>query len=107
MIGIDQETRNTVLMTHTPWCRVAASAFTLALCWPNDISAQTEAGVARDAKSGAPLECLHVTLVDSTNRAVAHTVTDASSCSAGSRSAGRSIRWATETSSSGGILSTS
>ena len=35
-----------------------------------------ESGVARDAKSGAPLRCLHVTLVDSTDRAVAHTVTD-------------------------------
>jgi hypothetical protein len=35
-----------------------------------------ESGVARDAQSGAPLRCLHVMLVDSTDRAVAHTVTD-------------------------------
>jgi hypothetical protein len=38
--------------------------------------APAESGVARDAKSGAALRCLHVTLVDSTDRAVAHTVTD-------------------------------
>lgn len=48
----------------------------MALCWPAHISAQSEAGVARDQKSGAPLECLHVVLADSTDRAVAHTVTD-------------------------------
>jgi len=35
-----------------------------------------ESGLARDAKSGIPLSCLHVTLVDSTDRAVAHAVTD-------------------------------
>jgi hypothetical protein len=35
-----------------------------------------ESGIARDAKSGTPLRCLHVTLVDSTDRAVAHAVTD-------------------------------
>ena len=35
-----------------------------------------ESGVARDARSGAPLRCLHVMLVDSTDQAVAHTVTD-------------------------------
>jgi hypothetical protein len=35
-----------------------------------------ESGVARDAKSGAPLRCLHVILVDTADRAVAHTVTD-------------------------------
>jgi len=35
-----------------------------------------ESGVARDAKSGTPLRCLHVTLIDSTDHAVAHTVTD-------------------------------
>ena len=37
----------------------------------------TEAGIARDAKLGTPLECLHVALLDSTGRAIAHTVTDA------------------------------
>jgi len=35
-----------------------------------------QSGVARDARSGAPLRCLHVMLVDSTDQAVAHTVTD-------------------------------
>jgi hypothetical protein len=35
-----------------------------------------ESGIARDAKSGTPLRCLHVTLIDSTDRAVAHAVTD-------------------------------
>jgi hypothetical protein len=54
-----------------------ASVFALLVCWPAIISAQmAEAGVARDAKTGAPLECLHVVLADSADRAVAHTVTD-------------------------------
>jgi hypothetical protein len=35
-----------------------------------------ESGVARDAKLGSPLACLHVSLVDADDRAVAHTVTD-------------------------------
>ena len=35
-----------------------------------------EAGIARDAKLGSPLECLHVALLDSTGSAIAHTVTD-------------------------------
>jgi hypothetical protein len=77
VVGIDHETRNTLLMTRNHWRRSAAWAFALALCRPAHLSAQTEAGVARDQKSGAPLECLHVALVDSANRAVAHTVTDA------------------------------
>ena len=64
-------------MTRYHWRLAAALTLTLALCWPTHLAAQTEAGVARDAKSGAPLECLHVALVDSTNRAIAHTVTDA------------------------------
>ena len=34
------------------------------------------AGVARDANLGKPLQCLHVALIDSTGRSVAHTVTD-------------------------------
>lgn len=76
-LSTDPETRNTVLMTRNRWCRSAAWAYAVALCWPALLAAQTEGGVARDAKSGAPLECLHVALVDSTNRAVAHTVTDA------------------------------
>ena len=33
-------------------------------------------GIARDMRSRAPLGCLHVALVDSSQRAVAHTVTD-------------------------------
>ena len=36
-----------------------------------------EAGVARDARLGTPLECLRVALLDSTGSPVAHTVTDA------------------------------
>ena len=34
-------------------------------------------GIARDARTREPLECLHVALLDSTGRALAHTVTDA------------------------------
>ena len=64
-------------MSRNHWHGRAAWAFALALCWPAHLTAQSEGGVARDAKSGAPLECLHVALVDSANRAVAHTVTDA------------------------------
>ena len=37
-----------------------------------------EAGIARDAKLGFPLQCLHVVLTDSADRAVAHAVTDSS-----------------------------
>jgi len=37
---------------------------------------QAEGGIARDAKTRAPLECLHVALLDSSGRAVTHTVTD-------------------------------
>jgi hypothetical protein len=49
----------------------------LACLASNDLLAQmVEAGVARDAKLGTPLECLHVALLDSTDRAIAHTVTD-------------------------------
>jgi hypothetical protein len=35
-----------------------------------------QSGVARDALQGTPLACLHVVLLDSAARAVAHTVTD-------------------------------
>ena len=35
-----------------------------------------ESGVARDARGGAPLTCLHVMLVDAEDNPVAHTVTD-------------------------------
>ena len=34
-------------------------------------------GIARDARTREPLECLHVALLDSAARAIAHTVTDA------------------------------
>ena len=37
-----------------------------------------ESGIARDARLGTPLRCLHVALIDSTDRAVAHTVTASS-----------------------------
>jgi len=49
------------------------------LVWPAHLTAQppAESGIARDAKLRTPLECLHVALVDSADRAVAHTVTDA------------------------------
>ena len=33
-------------------------------------------GIARDARLGTPLSCLHVSLLDAAERAVAHTVTD-------------------------------
>ena len=51
----------------------------LVMCLPyvTRLDAQmVEAGIARDAKLKTPLECLHVALVDSGGRAVAHTVTD-------------------------------
>jgi len=46
---------------------------------PRLLAAQppAESGIARDAKLRTPLECLHVALVDASDRAVAHTVTDA------------------------------
>jgi hypothetical protein len=43
---------------------------------PRASAQMVEAGITRDAKLGMPLECLHVALLDSTGRAVAHTVTD-------------------------------
>jgi len=64
------------LMARNRWLREVASAFVFALCWPAHILAQTEAGVARDAKTRAPLECLHVALIDGSGKAVANTVTD-------------------------------
>jgi hypothetical protein len=52
----------------------------LALLWPFPAAAQppAESGIARDARLGTPLACLHVALIDSTDRAVAHAVTDSS-----------------------------
>ncbi len=65
-----------MVMTRTRWLRMLASLFSLGLWWPAVGSAQTEAGVARDNRTGSPLECLHVVLADSVDRAVAHAVTD-------------------------------
>jgi hypothetical protein len=55
---------------------LALAALLLAPAW---VAAQPPAasGIARDARLRTPLECLHVALVDSADRAVAHTVTDA------------------------------
>jgi hypothetical protein len=52
---------------------VLALAFTA-----SDVVAQppAESGIARDAKHGTPLQCLHVMLLDTADRAVAHAVTD-------------------------------
>lgn len=44
---------------------------------PASLSAQiAEGGIARDAARGTPYECLHVALLDSAGKAIAHTVTD-------------------------------
>jgi hypothetical protein len=61
-------------MRNRPFAFVVA----LLLLTTRALAAQppAESGAARDARSGAPLRCLHVMLVDSTDRAVAHTVTD-------------------------------
>ena len=67
-------------MTHPRSLRLSLAilgAATLACLAPARLSAQlVEAGVARDAKLGTPLACLHVALLDSAGRAVQHTVTD-------------------------------
>jgi hypothetical protein len=54
---------------------LAALALVLA---PSIAHAQppAESGIARDAKFGTALPCLHVALLDADDRAVAHTVTD-------------------------------
>lgn len=55
--------------------RLAALALLFAA---GDVLAQppAESGIARDARGSAPLACLHVALLDTADRAVAHTVTD-------------------------------
>lgn len=55
--------------------RLAAALLALAA---SALPAQPPAasGIARDARLGAPLPCLHVSLIDAGDRAVAHTVTD-------------------------------
>jgi len=59
--------------------RPLALAFLAALSFPALLAAQppAENGLARDAKLHTPLECLHVALVDASDRAVANAVTDA------------------------------
>jgi len=67
-------------MTHPRSLRLSLAivgSAILACFVPARLSAQlVEAGVARDAKSGIPLACLHVALLDSAGRAIQHTVTD-------------------------------
>jgi hypothetical protein len=55
---------------------VLAAAFVLFAAQTVSAQPPAESGIARDAQSGAPLRCLHVALVDSSDRAVAHAVTD-------------------------------
>jgi hypothetical protein len=59
---------------------VARLGATILVCLaPARLSAQlVEAGIARDAKLGTPLACLHVALLDSAGSAIQHTVTDSS-----------------------------
>jgi hypothetical protein len=53
---------------------MAASLLTVA----PSLAAQppAESGLARDARTGTPLACLHVALLDSADHAVAHSITD-------------------------------
>ena len=55
--------------------RLAALALVLVA---SDVVAQppAESGIAREARLGTPLSCLHVMLLDADDRAVAHSVTD-------------------------------
>jgi len=55
----------------------ALGALLVTVVVPTSLAAQmVEAGVARDAARGTPYECLHVALLDSTGKAIEHTVTD-------------------------------
>ena len=54
-----------ITLTLSLWARGAAHA-----------QPPAQSGIARDAGLGTPLACLHVVLLDSAARAVAHTVTD-------------------------------
>jgi hypothetical protein len=58
--------------------RVARLAATLLALSAAPLTAQPPAasGIARDARLGTPLACLHVALLDTSARAIAHTVTD-------------------------------
>lgn len=54
------------------------AGFALCIVRPATTAAQqtAEAGVARERKTGKPLECLHVALIDSAGNAITHAVTD-------------------------------
>lgn len=56
--------------------RLAAIIFALSAS-PLPAQPPAASGIARDAGLGTPLACLHVALIDSAEKAVAHTVTDA------------------------------
>jgi hypothetical protein len=58
---------------HRP---VALAAALLLLAAKLTAQPPAAAGLARDARSGTPLACLHVALLDSSDHAVAHAVTD-------------------------------
>jgi hypothetical protein len=55
---------------------VLAAAILASAPVPAHAQPPAQSGVARDARLGTPLACLHVVLLDSAARAVAHTVTD-------------------------------
>jgi hypothetical protein len=57
--------------------KLACMLCTLLVAVPATLPAQSfESGTARDGARGTPYECLHVALLDSTGRAIDHTVTD-------------------------------
>ena len=55
---------------------VFATAILASAPVPAHAQPPAQSGIARDARLGTPLACLHVVLLDSAARAVAHTVTD-------------------------------
>ena len=61
-------------------CRLGTWLLAITLFAAPSANAQPPAasGIARDARLGTPLSCLHVALLDAGERAVAHTVTDSS-----------------------------
>jgi hypothetical protein len=65
------------MVLNSPLRALRAILFAMCVLRPAAAAAQImEGGIARDARSRAPLECLHVALIDSSGRAVANTVTD-------------------------------
>ena len=56
--------------------RIVLTAALFALARSSEAQPPAESGIARDAKLGTPLGCLHVSLIDADDRAVAHAVTD-------------------------------